>query len=131
MVDATCVNAWMFEVSYGYDDDGHVVRIGYPSGRTVDYVRNVLGDATSVTTATVPGTSTLAQNIEYLPFGPMKKLTYGNGLMETRGFDQQYRIASQLITKPSRTVRRSPGHVRCGGQWRISRSRWSRVRKLR
>ncbi len=33
------LSAWTFEMSYGYDDDGHVVEIGYPSGRTVDYVR--------------------------------------------------------------------------------------------
>ena len=39
----------------------------------------------------------LADNVGYLPFGPMTSLTYGNGLNATNDFDQDYRLASQSI----------------------------------
>jgi len=34
--------------------------------------------------------TTLASGITYEPFGPLKSLTYGNGLLHTRGYDQNY-----------------------------------------
>jgi RHS repeat-associated protein len=39
----------------------------------------------------------LASAIEYLPFGGIKTLTYGNGLLLSQGYDNQYRISS-IIT---------------------------------
>ncbi|MGA3133378.1 MAG: hypothetical protein ABSD59_21495, partial [Terracidiphilus sp.] len=39
------------------------------------------------------GTSTpVVSNISYEPFGPYTGLTYGNGVVETRSFDQDYRV---------------------------------------
>ena len=45
-------------------------------------------------------TTTLASSLDYAPFGPLKGLTYGNGINETRGFDRAGRLSS--ITAPGK-----------------------------
>ncbi len=39
----------------------------------------------------------LADNVSYLPFGPMTSLTYGNGLNASNSYDQDYRLSSQSV----------------------------------
>ncbi len=39
----------------------------------------------------------LASAIEYLPFGGIMGLTYGNGLSLSQGYDNQYRISSIVV----------------------------------
>jgi YD repeat-containing protein len=80
--------------NYGYTH-GQLTRLTYPSGRTVDYTRDGLGRITTITTAFNGVTTTLASNIGYSPFGPMRKLTFGNGLVLTRSFDLDYRLTAQ------------------------------------
>jgi RHS repeat-associated protein len=41
--------------------------------------------------------SSLASAISYLPFGPLKTLTWGNGIQLTRQYDQDYQLAGQTI----------------------------------
>ena len=65
---------------YAYDLADNLIQITYPSGRTVDYGRDKAGRITSVTTTFDGNTQTVADNINYLPFGPVESLTYGNGL---------------------------------------------------
>jgi YD repeat-containing protein len=79
---------------YGYTH-GQLTRLTYPSGRTVDYTRDGLGRITTVTTTMNGVTTPLASNIGYSPFGPMRKLTFGNGLVLTRSFDLDYRLTAQ------------------------------------
>src|SRR5439155_22162169 len=38
--------------------------------------------------------ASVASAIGYLPFGPVSGLSYGNGIVETRGFDLDYRATS-------------------------------------
>ncbi|HEU5352160.1 MAG TPA: hypothetical protein VFU55_11240 [Terracidiphilus sp.] len=48
------------------------------------------------------GASTpVASNVAYEPFGPSSGLTYGNGVAETRGFDQDYRMTGVTDTGAS------------------------------
>ena len=76
-------------MSYQYDAQGHVAKITYPSGRTVNYVFNGGGQATAVTVSENGNTATLASNITYQPFGPVTGWTYGNNLTHTRTYDKQ------------------------------------------
>ena len=79
---------------YGYDAADNPIHLTYPSGRTVTYTRNALGQVTQVQT-TQGATQTLASAIAYLPFGPLSSLTFGNGLVMNRSFDRDYRLSEQ------------------------------------
>ncbi len=88
-----------YTTSYQYDSGDRVTRITYPSGRLVDYLRNDLGQIIDVTTTSppyyqTPVTTTLVSNVVYYPFGPPKKIIYGNGLVQTRLLDDANRPAS-------------------------------------
>jgi YD repeat-containing protein len=76
---------------YAYNGADQLIRITYPSGRTVDHARDVLGRITSVTTTSGGVTG----DIEYQPFGPMASLAYGNGIPLTRTFDLDHRLTTQ------------------------------------
>ncbi len=59
------------------------------------YTRDNAGQVTTVTT-TQPSMSpvNLATSVTHLPFGPVKSLTWGNGVTDTRTFDLDYRMTS-------------------------------------
>ncbi|MGD8590287.1 MAG: DUF6531 domain-containing protein, partial [Chromatiales bacterium] len=83
---------------YTYDDTGRLASLTYPSGHKILYDYDRLGQVSDLTLEK-PDTSLqpLASNIQYLPFGPLQSLDYGNGLSLNRGFDQNYRLISQEI----------------------------------
>jgi len=58
----------------------------------VDYSRGAKGLITGVTTTTATGTEILASNADYLPFGPMNALEYGNGVSLAANYDLDYRL---------------------------------------
>lgn len=66
----------------------------YPSGRIVSYERDALGRVSAIETqddAAAP-VVTLADNMSWLPFGPLVALDLGNGLELTLSYDQDYRL---------------------------------------
>lgn len=74
---------------YGYDKNGNLKTMKYPSGRVVTYdysndkVMSVLNNAEKI-----------ASNINYKPYGGMTSITYGNGISGTIAYENQYRISS-------------------------------------
>ncbi len=86
-----------YVTGYAYDGAGRLVRMTYPSSRVVNYQRDGQGKIIKITTQAQPGAAleTLADNIIYLPFGPLTGLTYGNGLTLHQSFDAAYRLQSQ------------------------------------
>lgn len=96
--EAKTVGGNTHTTSYVYDAANLVTQITYPSGRVVDYTRNVLGQVTQVDTTYNSVTTTVASSIGYEPFGPLNALTFGNGLVLSRTFDQQYRITAQTTS---------------------------------
>jgi len=86
-----------YTTGYGYDLADRLTSITYPSGRSVGYTRNSLGQVTTVTT-TPPGGSPaiVAQGITYLPFGGVKSYVLGNGIVVTRTYDTDYRLQGIL-----------------------------------
>lgn len=81
--------------AYAYDAADLLSQIAYPSGRTVDYTRNVLGQVAQVDTTYDLTNQTVASSIAYEPFGPLSGLTFGNNLAMSRAYDQQYRLTDQ------------------------------------
>ncbi|MCA1853990.1 MAG: hypothetical protein LC647_16850, partial [Beggiatoa sp.] len=80
---------------YAYNGADQLIRITYPSGRTVDHAHDVLDQIVSVTTNLDDVPQALAGDIEYQPFGPMASLAYDNGIPLARAFDRDYRLTIQ------------------------------------
>ncbi|MGH8414039.1 MAG: RHS repeat-associated core domain-containing protein [Gammaproteobacteria bacterium] len=84
-----------FTVSYGYDTADNLTSLTYPDGTVIAYTRDSAERIISV----YRGSSAIVSSITYKPFGPVTGLTYGNGLTDTRTYDQDYRLTS--ITVPN------------------------------
>lgn len=62
-------------VGYLYDSNASLAGVQYPSGLTLDYGPNALGQPTHV--------SAFATAVTYYPNGGMKRFVYGNGIVHT------------------------------------------------
>ncbi|CBA16818.1 RHS repeat domain-containing protein [Xanthomonas albilineans] len=62
-------------MGYAYDANGHLAAHRYPSGQTVDYAPNALGQPTQA--------GSYATGVSYYPNGAIKQFNYGNGIVHT------------------------------------------------
>jgi YD repeat-containing protein len=81
-------------IGYSYSADGHLKRHTYPSGESVDYAPNALGQATRA--------GSYATLVKYHPDGSLKQFTYGNGLVYTmsqnaRGLPRDIKTSGSVI----------------------------------
>ncbi|WP_175361142.1 RHS repeat-associated core domain-containing protein [Bradyrhizobium sp. STM 3843] len=95
-----------YTVGYGYDLDGKVTRIIYPSGRIVNYYRGAAGLVTTVTQQSNAASSEtlLAKWVTYQPFGPLQSLSYGNGLILWKTFTQDYNLSTFVVEQGSNSI---------------------------
>jgi len=81
-----------YATEYNYDAAGFLTGITYPDGRVVTYDLDGAGRVIQVTTTKDAETQTLAENISYVPFGPLRGINYGNGIVLSQNYDQRYRL---------------------------------------
>jgi RHS repeat-associated protein len=87
-------------VQTSYTVADRIASITYPSNAVVTYTRNAIGQISSIAYQNGPTQPvTLVSAATYLPFGPLNQMTYGNGRVQTRAYDQNYGISA--ITDPS------------------------------
>ncbi|MFT4246720.1 MAG: Ig-like domain-containing protein, partial [Pseudomonas sp.] len=67
-------------LGYGYDGNASPASVVYPSGLTVTYAPNALGQPTQIRDA---GGTVYAQGMQYYPIGAVRQFTYGNGVAHT------------------------------------------------
>ena len=67
-------------IGYDYDPIGNLRWQSYPTGLTLDYAPNALGQATQ---ARDQNNKAYASGAQYFPNGAMKQFTYGNGIVHT------------------------------------------------
>jgi len=81
---------------YSYTSADRLVAMTYPSGAWVGYVRDVTGRIASMAWGVSSGakSSALVSSATYLPFGPLRALTFGDGRTQVRDYDQDYAISS-------------------------------------
>jgi RHS repeat-associated protein len=98
--DAKTIISQLYSNTYTYDSAGRYSSITYASsGWKVAYTRDSAGQITAVTDTRPGHTATnLATSITHMPFGPASSWTYGNGVTDTRTFDQDYRMTSVTDT---------------------------------
>ena len=87
---------------FAYTKAGRINSITYPSGMVVNYVYNSIGQATQVNVTQGTTTTTLVNDVAYLPMGPIKQLSFPvpaggtatSALTQTRNYDNNYTIQS-------------------------------------
>ena len=84
-----------YTVSRGYDADGDLSTLTYPSGTVVTVQRN---PANKKVTTLLINSSAAVSNIQYEPLGGIKQLTFASGHILSRSFDIDYRL--RAITSP-------------------------------
>jgi RHS repeat-associated protein len=75
-------------IGYGYNANAHLSLHTYPTGLTVDYAPNNLGQPTKA--------GTYASGAQYYPNGGLKQFTYGNGIVHS--MTQNARQLPQRVT---------------------------------
>ncbi len=93
-----------YSLDYHYTQFGQLARITYPSGRNIHYRYNSLGQPEQLSTSFNDEQYILADNIAYLPFGPLTQFIYGNGVAFTNRFDKNYRLIEKEIKNASNTI---------------------------
>ncbi len=83
-----------YNTYYTYNKMNQVASITYPSGNKVTYNYDNQARILSVTVKIGSTTKTVASNLSYIPFGPRKRLYFGNGLRRDEGHDLDYRLTS-------------------------------------
>ncbi|WP_444902555.1 RHS repeat-associated core domain-containing protein [Microbulbifer sp. SSSA007] len=85
-----------FTTGYGYDSEGRVTSITYPSGRIVSYIRGALGRIAKVTIQdnAEAEAQTILSNIQYDSMMGIGSMEYGNGTTQSYGYDQDGRLQS-------------------------------------
>jgi RHS repeat-associated protein len=89
-------------IFFAYDQASRLSNITYPSGMTLYYNRDSIGNIYKVT-LTTPGSSTrhTVAFAAYEPFGPVYSLTFGNNESENLQFDNDYRMLEATDTNTS------------------------------
>ena len=81
------IDGTTYTTEYGYDKNGNITGMKYPSGRIITY-----SYANDKVSQILNNGAAIASTISYKPFGGLATLTYGNGIQQTTNYDQQYRI---------------------------------------
>ncbi|MGH8332528.1 MAG: RHS repeat protein, partial [Pseudomonas sp.] len=86
------------QIGYGYDSTNKLNRIDYPDGFSIHYLRNAIGQVNQVQMQRGEDKPiAFAQDLTYLPFGPLKSLTWNNGTTLQRTYDLDYRLTAQTV----------------------------------
>ncbi|MCQ4297682.1 RHS repeat protein [Pseudomonas stutzeri] len=84
-------------LQYTYDGANQLTRIDYPAGFAVQYQRNAAGQVGEVDIVIDEQPAAFASDLSYMPFGPLKSLTWANGINLSRTYDQDYRLTQQSV----------------------------------
>jgi len=95
-------NGLVSTFAFAYTKAGKISSITYPSGMVVNYSYNGIGQTSQVTVTQGGITTTLVDNLAYLPFGPLKQLSFPvpaggsatSTLTQTRNYDTDYAVQS-------------------------------------
>jgi RHS repeat-associated protein len=88
----------VYSFSYGYNTEGDLTSMTYPSGRTVSYNYDGAGRVNEVVNYT---SSTSGQKIGYAPHGAIASIVLKNGLTETTTFNNRLQTTEILVATPA------------------------------
>ena len=79
----------VYAVNQGYNTDGELTSLKYPSGMQLTYTRDA---DTGLTTAIKYGSATVVDSVQYEPLGPLTYYRYGNGRTVDFDYNTDYRL---------------------------------------
>jgi RHS repeat-associated protein len=80
---------------YEHDEDGSRAVVAYPSGMEVEYQHDFAGRPVA---AASPSGPAFVTDADYLPFGPLARLEYGNGTVRDVAYDARCRLLTNRLT---------------------------------
>lgn len=83
--------------NYTYDSTHSVIKETHSDEINAIYARDSQGRITSIVLEINGVKHTLVNDVEFLPVGPLKSLTWGNNLTLTREHDKNYKIKNQSM----------------------------------
>ena len=94
------IGATSYTVHSHYNVAGELTGMTYPSGRTVNYLRDTQGRIQQVSTRTANDAHArpVINRIGYLPFGPLEDMVYGNGTELQIRRDRDYRMMDMTLS---------------------------------
>jgi RHS repeat-associated protein len=85
-------------LGYTYTTAGRLRTISYPSSAVVTFDYDTAGQVSQVTLTRNGATQVIASGIQYMPFGPIKAMNYGNGKTLAQTWDSAYRVRLQTVS---------------------------------
>ncbi|MDG5501684.1 hypothetical protein [Marinobacter sp. BGYM27] len=82
----------LYVTDYAYNSVSQLISITYPSGRLVLYNYDTDGELVSIGTQGPAGgePQIVADQLDFLPFGPLARLVYGNGIARQLSYNDGY-----------------------------------------
>jgi len=114
----------VYEVSYSYDLMGNLATLtngaGEGYGQTFTYTNNVIGQPTAVGSSLSDSNhpATLASSVTYTPFDAVSSMTYGNGIEETRSYNNRLQPTQTYEYNPSTGI--YPMNLRIHGRMAVA-----------
>jgi RHS repeat-associated protein len=92
-----------YHTSFAYDKAGNLTQLTYPSGRVVAYTIGNAGRPTSLKLTQYGSTGfnyPYVSSATYAPQGALGTITFGNGVVESRGYNNRLGLGSTKVTNP-------------------------------
>lgn len=89
-----------YQTYYSYNKNNQVTQITYPSGHKVNIGYDTRSFISSVNYQNGSVVTNVASSIDWLPFGPLRSFTYGNGLKREIKYDLSLR-PTEILTNNS------------------------------
>jgi RHS repeat-associated protein len=104
--DTRVIAGHSYATGYTYDPVGNILTETYPSGRIVTYTRDALGRISGISTKQNAGASavTVVSSPSYRPFGPLAGFTFGNGVVSSMAYDQDYQLTGINAANGATTI---------------------------
>lgn len=99
-----------YETLYRYDAHGNRSGVTMPAKDVLTYGFDFAGRPLSLNRGSAP----IVSAATYLPFGPLKSLTYGNLLTRTNTYDERYRMRTNRLSAATDLVSYSYGYDNSG-----------------
>jgi len=92
------IDGQTYTTQFAYNTAGQLISMTYPSGKTLSYSYNALGQIQQMDLTDQGQVTPLMNNALHLPFGGLTQLQYGNGHTLTQDFDLAYQMTQQQVT---------------------------------
>ncbi|MBB3122463.1 RHS repeat protein [Pseudoduganella violacea] len=95
--EAREIDGKVYVTGYRYDGAGRLAGLDYPSGRSVDYLRDPIGNINEIRTGKDGKIEVLASAVLYTPVGAVQSFIFGNGQRYARTYDIDGRVTSYTL----------------------------------